>query len=256
MFDTFLRLASIADLRRHIWRHILPFVSTLLHEESEDSLKLAAVLTSPLFPWRRFSHPDQLIKLWAAAASALPYTEEIGRSVINALLYVASQEDLREHMPTEMWSWLNKRPPLPPVCPGRRWGSSLGVVRTVRGRKDTEILTSYLRIIWSEWNHIDSEGLKEMHTAIQKDLEGAQAGHYREDLLQHLDEVLKQLGLELEQLRRDNPNITEAQVQLRKGQYGKLKKALQMADGSAVDDPIHGPPSGPSSSVHPVHSLE
>ena len=105
MLDTFLRLAAAAGLRRHMWRHVEPFVSTLPHEESEDSLELAAVLTSPLFPWRQFSHPEQLIKLWAAAASALPYTDKAGRSVIDALLCVAYLETTRQYIPDEMWSW-------------------------------------------------------------------------------------------------------------------------------------------------------
>ena len=254
MFDTFLRLATAAGLRRHMWRHIEPFVSTLLHEESEDSLKLAAVLTSPLFPWRRFSHPEQLIKLWAAAASALPYTDEIGRSVIDALLCVASLDATRQYIPDEMWSWLNKRPLLPPVCPGRRWGSARGVVRAVRGRNDAEVLTSYLVIVWSEWDPL--QGFEEMGTAIQEDLGGTQAGHYREDLLQHLDDVLEQLDLELEHLRQRNPDITEAQVQLRKGQYRKLRETLQTVDGRAVSDPIYEPLIGSSGSVHSMYSHE
>ena len=254
MFDTFLSLITATGPRRYMWRHVEPFISTLLHEESDNSLKLAAVLTSPLFPWQQFSHPKHSIKLWVAAASILPYTDEIGWRVVDALLCVAYQDTLRHHIPVDMWSWLNKRPSLPPVCPGRRWGSSRDIVRTLRRLGDAEILTSYLILVWSEWDGLDSEGLEEMHTAIQRDLKGTPTMDYHKDLLQHLDHVLGQLGLGLEHLGQRNPHITETHIQLRKGQYKKLEETLRKAGGMAVDDSIYGTPIGSSSSVHSMHS--
>ena len=49
MFDTFSRLSAAMGPEWHMWRHIKPFVSTLLSEESGDSLNLATVLASPRF---------------------------------------------------------------------------------------------------------------------------------------------------------------------------------------------------------------
>ena len=95
-----------------------------------------------------------------------------------------------------------------------------------------------------------------MSTVIQEDLGGTQAGHYREDLLQHLDDVLEQLDLELEDLRQFSPDTTEAHVKLRKGQYRKLREILRTVDGRPISDPIYEPLIGSSGSVHPMYSHE
>jgi hypothetical protein len=102
---------------------------------------------------------------WAVAASAVPYTEEAGQSVVDILLHIASVDSLRPHIPTGIWTWLNKRPSLPPKCVGRSRGSSGDVVRQVRALRDTEILKSYLLLVLSEWDCIDDQqpgGLAEM----------------------------------------------------------------------------------------------
>ena len=254
MSDIFLRLARAAGLRHYMWARIEPFVSTLLHEESDDSLKLAAVLASPHFPWKQFSHPGRLIQLWAAAAATLPDKDEVDQSVVDALLHVAYQDTLREYVPFEMWSWLNKRPSLPPVCPGRRWGSSRDVVRTVRQHADIKTLTSYLMLVWSEWDPIMSEGLEEMSTTIQEVLGGTSKRHHREDLLRHLDRVLDQLTLE--HLRQYYPSIDDAGVQLRRDQYSKLREVLVEVGRGAAENSICESCIGSCHSVRSMHSHE
>jgi hypothetical protein len=88
-----------------------------------------------------------------AAASAVPYTNEAAQNVVNTLLQIASKEELLPHIPVNVWLWLTKRPPLPPICSGRYVGTRAHVVKAVRALKDIEILKSYFLLVWSEWSH-------------------------------------------------------------------------------------------------------
>jgi hypothetical protein len=123
-----------------------------LNEESPVSIKQAFILMSPHLPWvwKMGGHEDW-VQQWAAAASAVPYTDEIGQSVVDTLLHIASNTSLQPHIPIDMWSWLRKSPSLPPICAGRYWGSFSHVIKIVQGLGDIETLTAYLHLIWSEW---------------------------------------------------------------------------------------------------------
>jgi hypothetical protein len=55
-----------------------------------------------------------MMRLWITAASALPYTDEVGERVVDALLGMATRDNLRPHIPVVAWDWLNKRPDLSP----------------------------------------------------------------------------------------------------------------------------------------------
>ena len=79
---------------------------TLFGEVSPIPLKEALILASPRVPWHRCGHGDGggLIHLWAAAASEIPHTDEIVRSVIEALLQIVCVDHLRPEIPVGMWS--------------------------------------------------------------------------------------------------------------------------------------------------------
>jgi len=110
------RVASASGRWGFIWHRARPHLATLLKEESPIALKWAIFLAFPHMPWDRFANGRHLIQLWAAAVSTAPYTDEIGQSVMDALLHIAPQDPLRPHIPVSMWLWLNKQLPFPLVC--------------------------------------------------------------------------------------------------------------------------------------------
>jgi len=228
MLDLFLRTVRTSKKQKHrfMWKHIIPLIPTLLNEENDVSLKRAAILVSPHSRWWKASTDGHLIQLFAAAVSAIPYTDEVGTSVVDTLLKIASDDSARSFIPVGMWSWLNRRPSLPPVCWGRRLASHRDVLQIVRAIRDVETVKSFLLLVWSEWDELHFEGLEEMCTSIREDLSGIEMRFHWEDLLQHLDRVLEQLDLGLEYLRQHDPDIDESDIQRRKGQYGTLREAL------------------------------
>jgi len=206
-----------------IWCHIEPLVATALSEESLVSLKHDMLLASPYLPWKQFKNHTHLIQLWAAVASIVPYTNDIGQSVVDTLLQIADDPSLQPHMPADMWSWLKKRPSLPPVCSGCIHGSTRRVVRVVRALGDIEILQSYLLLIWSEWNNPQWDAVKEMCASLQEDFSGIGMGNYRQDLLRRLDYVLGQLDLGPEHI---HPAFDTLIVRRMKEKYRMLREML------------------------------
>lgn len=176
--------------------------------------------------------------------------------MVDTLLQVASNDTLRPHIPIGMWSWLNKRPFLPPACAGHYLGSTRDVVQTVRALGDVNILTSYLFLVWSEWGNPHSDGLDEMYTSVREDFSGTWVGHHLEDLLQRLDRVLGQLELGFDHLRQHKPSLSVDDIRLMKEQYGKLREILLEVDGQAIDsdEPTREPPRSaiPSGLLTPV----
>ena len=229
----------------YMWKAIEPFISTLLNEESPTLLKDIAILTSPHLEWAKFTDSKHLIHLFGAATSVITYTDEIGRSVVDTLLQIASDHNLQPHVPSGMWLWLNKSPLLPPLSQGRSLGSGQGVVKMIRALGDIQILKSYLVHVWSEWDSIDfdlpQDPDHEMCTSIREDFGGIGMRCHRKDLLQRLNHILGQLDLGLYHLRKERPNLIQSDIQRMKGQYEELKKVLVEVDG-AVDILIREPP--------------
>ena len=240
MFDAFLRAARTSGQSGFMWHRIrLPF-TTLLDGGSPVHLKQAAVLASCYLPWWNFLNDEHLIQLWAVAAVEVPYTDKVGKSVVDTLLQIASNGSLRPHIPVGMWLWLNKKPILLPTCIGRLQGSSRVVVQAVRGLGDKETLKSYLLLVWSEWDPIHSEGvhnysgqyashqksLHEMCISIREDFSGIRMREHREDLLQRLDHILGQLDLGLSHLQQYKPSLSGDSILQMKEQYGELKRVL------------------------------
>ena len=233
VFDVCLHAARASKQWNFIWHHIeqLP-VAMLLKEESPVPIKQAFVLMSPHLSW--LWHMDEhWVQQWAAAASAVPYTDEIGQSVVDTLLQIASNYSLQSHIPVCMWSWLRKSPSLPPICAGRFWGTNLYILRMVQELGDIETLTSYLLLVWSEWEYQDSP--QKIHALIREDFSGLRMGYHRKRLLQHLDNVLGQLELGLEHLQQHDSSISEGRIQERGGQYRQFKEALLEVDREATE---------------------
>jgi len=230
MFDTFLHIARTSKKGGFMWHRIRTPIAVLLREESPISLKQAILLASPNLPWRNPTTDGNFVRLWAEVACAVPWTCHIGQSVVDTLLLIASQDSLRSHIPVGMWSWLNKRPLLPPTCAGGCWGTERNVVQTVRKLGDVEILTSYLLHVWSDEDYLYPEGLDEMCASIREDFYGAGTRRHRKDLLQHLDRVLAQLDFKSESIQQQERGLGEDDIQSVKGQYERLKEVLLQMD--------------------------
>ena len=231
MLDAFKCVATSPGGSGLMQLHIVPLLSTLLDEKSPNSLKRAAILASPHVPWWQFENGKELIQLWAKASSAVPYTDDIGRSVVDALLQIAHSKS--PTIPDGMWSWLDKRPNLPPICSGRRLGSSQAVVEMVRGLKDTKTFTSYLLLVWSEWDFLELDGFKEM-CSILEDFGGEELYHHRKDLLDRLGHVRTELKRGLRHFQHYKPGLTEDNFRDGQGQYMRLEEILLEANKKAT----------------------
>ena len=240
MFDTFLRAVCVSrDEWGFMWVYITPHFATLLNEESHASLKQAAILASPYLPWLSWgtAGDKRLIQQWAAAARAVPSADEVDQSIADTLLQIASDHSLRPHIPIGTWSLLNRRPSLPPACHGRTAGTCREVVRTVRALGDAEILTSYLILVWSEWNWLISEEIRDaMSASTREDLSGIGMRLHREDLLHRLDQVLGQFDLGFTHLQQRNPTLKRYHVHilLAKKCYKEFKEVVSEVDREAT----------------------
>jgi len=213
------RASKRMDFLWHCIKH-LP-IAMLLNEESSASTKQAFILMSPHLLWQ-WGVDEHWVQAWATAASTVPHTEEVGQSVADVLLHIASCPSLQSHIPPEMWSWLRKSPSLPQVCAGRFQGARLGVTG-VQGLGDMETLTAYLLLVWSKWENLATD---EIYGLIRGSFSGIRMGYYRKELLQYLDHVLGQLELWLDHLQQHVPQPNEANIQWRQSQYETLRKVL------------------------------
>ena len=204
-----------------IWCHVDQFVSMLLSEASPRAI----VLASPHILWYRIGDMEDFIQCWTTVASAVPYSEEIAQGVVEALLQIASKDEL-QYIPADLWLWLTKRPSLPPNCLGRYSGTDDSVVEAVRALKDVEVLKSYLLLVWSEWDTLDPDGFEEMCTLIREDFGGIEMRHHRADLVKRLDHILGQLDHGLEYFQQQKPWFREYHIQGKKNQYRELRETL------------------------------
>ena len=203
----------------------------------------AVILMSPHASWWLMENQQDQVSRWAAAASMVPYTEEVGQCVVDTLLHIASIDSLQSRIPTSTWAWLGKRPSLPPGCLGRSRGIHESVIRQVRALGDIEILKSYLLVVWSEWEFIGSRrALSGMVDLIREDLGGIELGHHREDLVERLDYVLGQLDQGLGHLKRYGPNVSKDMIRWAGVDYRELKRMLMVVDGEAMNVLTRMPP--------------
>ena len=235
MVDALLDIVQAPEFGGSMWEEITPFIPTLFTEASPRSI----VLVSPLLPWSDERHDETLVVRWAAAAAGVPYTMEVGQSVVGALLHIATNGSLHPHIPVDIWVWLNKRPSLPRICLGRSKGTEGCVVRQVRALGDIEILKSYLLLVWSQWNPVHPGGLTEMSTLIREDFGGIGMQHHRGDLIKHLNLIIAGLEQQSDSLKLD---LGLHQVLLAIRQYKELEKELLEVDRRAKEIPTRTSP--------------
>ena len=245
MLDAVLDAFRASNLLQPIWDHAQPYLRSLLSRPNHPPLDRAIMLTSPYIDWDSKLCDESMVSRWVrsvAATSAAAYTEAVGQSVVDTLLQIAQVDHLRLHIPVDIWTWLKKRPSLPPVCNGRYWGSTSGIVHQIRDLGDIEILKSYFLLVWSEWNWPSRSGLDEMKIAISEDFGGIGMWCHREDLIERLDYVLGQLERGRKFLHQHNPLVDEYHVQRGKADYGKLKERLLEVDRKATETLIRTSP--------------
>jgi hypothetical protein len=215
-----------------------PLLGSIGSEPFTRASPRAIILATPYLGLgqRRHSDTKYVASKWVAAIPVAPRTEEFAGSVVDSLLQVAANPQLRPSIPADFWLWLNERPPLPPICEGRWLGGGRDVVRTVRVLKDINILTSYLIAVWSEWEQFYPDGFSEMQVSIREDFNGIGMGCHRAELIQRLDCVLGELDRragrfysDLEDDRLWRHRVGDDLLNM-KDQYGQLKRMLQEAE--------------------------
>ena len=206
------------------WNQVINPLRTVFREATPRGI----VLASSCIQWdsKLLEATEDLLQQWVAATSVVQSTEEVARCVVGTLLRIAAVDEKLPHITVGAWSWLKKRPSLPPLSLGRSSGSHPRVAKAVRGLGDVEILKSYFLVVWSEWGTLHYGGFDEMCASLLEDFGGVGMGHHRVGLVQRLDRILAQLNLGLEHLRRDKPHLQEYEVQRMRAQYEKLKDVL------------------------------
>jgi len=182
----------------------------------------AAVLAGPNIHWGQGRSVDaqDLISKWAAGISTARHTEEVAGSVVDTLLQISANPHLRPFIPTGAWSWLNDRPSLPLTCGGLSSGCDRDIVRTVRALDNTEILTSYLVTVWSEWKLLDYGNFVEMQISVREDFKGIGAGCHRAEVGLHR--------------RRIVPAVTEPQRHPRRRVVARKSRTLLTGYGRPI----------------------
>jgi len=250
MVDAFSGVFRVPDVVRFMARPI----ATLLKEECPDYPDWIVTLVSPHIDWGTSGLNGNAVAWWAAAALAVPYTEEVCQRVVDALLQISSVGDLNPHISVDLWAWLKRQSSLPPVCSRRSAGTTYEAVRKVRELGNVEILKSYLLLVWSEWVFIPPSGFTEMRTSIREDLAGIGMGRHREILVEGLDRVIAGIWMErhwevlAERLSfdiqpfdreagrysRDNMFAGAFRVLEASRQWGELKEVLLKVDRRAL----------------------
>ena len=242
MVDTILRVARASDSVLS-WHHVLTHTTALFDESTPPSLNRAITFVSPYIPWHLPAlDAENAVVRWAAAASTVPYSDEVGQSVAETLLRILEHDSLLEHIPINVWGLLKNRPSPSPVWRVRFSGCRSSVVSHVRGLGDIEILKSYLLLIFSEWSSLQFGGPRELGALILEDLGGIGNWCHREDLIKHLDDVQRQLDCGLEHFKQLCPGTHEKAIQMRNMRYGYLKKWLLRVDRGAVKTLTRMPP--------------
>ena len=228
MFDAVVHaLRHASSWKSVMWDRSQPHTDALFEESSSPSLNRVIVLTSPYRDWSSRKEGESEVARWATAVLAVPYTEEVGQSVVDAALQIAFCDSLRSHIPIDIWALFKERPSLPPTCRGRSEGTNRDIIQHVRGLGDLEILKSYFLLVWSEWEYRSSDEIDLMGIPIWEDFGGTGMGQHREDLLRRLDHVMGELDRGLEYFKQRTVAYgSEIRIQVAREQYGKLKDVL------------------------------
>ena len=243
------KLVHVRILNRYPFDLLVNFTSIpprLVEAAHANSLKSTAIHVFPYVNrfWRHTPDSGDFVRLWMMTISSVPYTDDVGQCVVDTLLQLASEHDIRGYIVKDAWSWLSRRPPLPPACSGLLWGTTREVVQTVRALKDVEIFKSYLLLVWSEWDCVWSSGFDEMCMSIREDFSGIGNGGHCAELMGRLVSILNQFDLGFEYFLRADPRTNRWSFQRRMEQYLELLKvALEVYENVeknlAGTRPIH-----------------
>lgn len=218
MVDAISRAARVSDSddKPFMWHPVILYISRLFEQRSPTSLNRVIALISPFVPWDGALNNKVAVTRWAAAASAIPYTEEVGQSVVVALLQIASVRFLRPHVPIDMWGWIKRPPSLPLTYNGRLDVTHTALIPYIRRLGDIDILKSYLFLVWTDRDPFRPGSILAMETSVREVFGGIGMEDHRQDLIEHLDRVL-------EQLNRRPESLSVREV---KKQYSTLKDLL------------------------------
>jgi len=133
------------------------------------------------------------MQLWMETASAVPYTDDVGGSVVVGLLNMASSDRLLSHIPLVAWNWLKKLPVLPPECGELLPEATESAVRGIHQFGGAKLTALYLHTIWSEEHKPRYDEIPVMSRLIREELGEIGAAGYRTDLIRRLDHVLLRL---------------------------------------------------------------
>lgn len=225
------------------WHHIEPYTTKLFGGLKSPSMDPVIVLLSPHICWDDTLHGKSEVVRWAAAALAVPYTEEVGQNVVDVLLKLAHYDSLRLHIPVAIWRWLKKHPALPPPYNRPDIGTTSNTVCYVRGLGDIELFKSYLLLAWSDRNNVG--GLNEMEDSFKEEFGGIRMWRHHQDLIEQLDHVLGPLDQWVQRLEMEpRPSSCMRQpdkdpIASSRDNYKRLKKALQNVETEAMQVLIH-----------------
>jgi hypothetical protein len=183
-------LRAIRALRETwpMWAVVRPYTAALFRGPNSPSMDSVIVLLSPYTGWNDRLHDKNDVIRWAAAASAVPYTEEVGQLVVATLTQVMDcNSRLRPHVPIEILPW-SKMLSTPPHLKGHLPITDR-IVRHIRGLEDAEVFKSYLLLAWSEYS--PTSGIAEMEDSVREDFSGIGMWGHRKDLIQRLDWVIR-----------------------------------------------------------------
>ena len=234
LFDAFLRVVRYFPYTSSWTRqYIRPVIPKLLAEGSPAALRRGTLLALPHLElaWLDSEEPREFIELWISAADAVGDGEDVCQAVVDVLLQMAFFHSVRAHIVPGAWTWLNKRPALPPRCRGRLLCSiGSNVLPAVRAREDIQLLTSYLITMWSEWDCAGEWAFEGMCEALWDEFCGSDDGEVvecRKDLLGRLNLVLAELGKGLGHLRVRHPDMQPDEFEVIRERYRELKRILQ-----------------------------
>ena len=194
MIDAILCAARVSNYSakksgKFMWHRVILYTSRLFESWSPTSLNRVITLISPHVPWDGALNNTIAVARWAAAASAIPYTEEVGQSVVDTFFQIAHIDFLRPHIPVSAWALLKRQPSLPHRYHGMTRGGSPNVVAHIRRLGDIDISKSYF-LLWTDRCSPGSDGTQAMERLIREDFGGTGMKQHRGDLIKRLDHVL------------------------------------------------------------------
>ena len=189
--STRLRKPGMWCLTSAMWYYIDPYTPMLFRGPNTPSMDSLIILLSPHIHWDDRYHSKGDVIRWAAAASAVPYTEKVGRDIMSVLLQILINSSLRPHIPIEIWTWLKNHSILPPLYQEWNIAISSDTLRYIRGLEDIKISKSFLLLAWSENNWFFEGHEDSMRDSLREDFCGIGMWGHRKDLIEQLDHILE-----------------------------------------------------------------